>query len=85
MKVIKYTLRTVVNHGSEEVPQWEEVCSAVELDWNEQNEEIAKREAADGIYRIEDDGTEQIDKPSQEERIGDLEEALALLLSGVTE
>lgn len=30
----------------------------VEMDWNETNEEIAKREADNGEYTIEDDYTE---------------------------
>ena len=32
--------------------------AAVEMDWNETNEETAKREADEGKYTIEDDYTE---------------------------
>lgn len=59
--------------------------SPVEIGWNSKNEEIAKREADDGEYTIEDDGVEESTEPTPEERIAELEEALALLLSGVTE
>jgi len=59
--------------------------NAVEMDWNEANEEIAKAEADEG-YTIEDDGQpDPVAEPTQEERIAELEEALAMLLSGVTE
>lgn len=55
--------------------------------WNEANEEIAKREAYNGEYTIEDDGQPEpeTNAQTQEERIAELEEALELLLSGVTE
>lgn len=60
--------------------------SPVEMDWNETNEEIAKKEAYNGEYTIEDDGQpEPAVQPTQEERIAELEAALELLLSGVTE
>ena len=52
----------------------------VEMGWNEANEQIAKGEALDGKYTVVDDGTEE---PT--DRIAQLEEALQLLLSGVTE
>lgn len=78
MIIIKYNLRSCVNGA--------EVFSPVTLGWNEVNEEIAKREAHNGEYAIEDDGqTEPEVQQSPEERIAELEEALALLLSGVTE
>ena len=56
MKVIKYKLCTKVNHGTEEEPVWEEILNSVEMGWNEANEEIAKAEAYNGEYTIEDDG-----------------------------
>ena len=85
MKILKYNLCTRANHGTEEAPVWEEILYPVEMGWNEANEEIAKLEAYNGEYTIEDDGVEEEAAPTQEERITDLEEALALLLSGVTE
>lgn len=54
MKVIKYNLCTVVNHGTEEKPILKEVLSPVTMGWNERNEEIAKREAYNGEYTVED-------------------------------
>ena len=53
MKVIKYNLCTYINHGTKEEPIIEEVLSAVTMDWNEANEEIAKREAYRGEYTVE--------------------------------
>ena len=58
----------------------------VEKPYSEQNEELAKKEAYQGEYTIEDDGhLEPEPQPTDAERIAELEEALALLLSGVTE
>ena len=56
MKVIKYQLCTEVNHGTEDEPKIEQVFSAVTLGWSEANEKIAKAEAYNGEYTIEDDG-----------------------------
>lgn len=86
MKILKYNLCTKVNHGTEEEPKIAEILSPVTMGWNEVNEEIAKREAYNGKYTIEDDGQPEPEpKQTPEERIAELEEALALLLSGVTE
>ena len=85
-KVIKYNLCTKVNCGTEEEPQIEEILSPVEMGWNESNEEIAKREAYNGEYTIEDDGQPEPEaQRTDTERIVELEEALDMLLSGVTE
>ena len=82
-KVIQYNLCTVVNHGTEENPKMEEILSPVTMGWNKTNEEIAKAEAYKGEYTIVDDGHPELVTDVQ--RIAQLEEALALLLSGVTE
>ena len=50
MKIIKYNLCT-------ELPDGSEVLNGVEMPWSEANEAIAKAEAKDGKYTIEDDGT----------------------------
>jgi hypothetical protein len=84
MKILKYNLCTRVNHGTEEEPKNEEILSPVTMGWSEANEEIAKREAYNG-YTIEDDGVEETHEPTDAERIAELEEALAMLLNGVTE
>ena len=84
-KVIKYKfLSCEVNHGTEENPDIEQIFLDVTMDWNEANEEIAKREAYNGDYTIEDDGQPEA-QPTDAERIAELEEALAMLLSGVVE
>ena len=69
MKVLKYNICTLVNHGTEEEPKIEEILSPVEMGWNEVNEETAKREAHNGEYTIEDDGIEEISEPTWQDRI----------------
>ena len=91
MKIIKYKfLSCQINHGTEEKPEYEDVILDKEIRcaeaYLESNEEIAKREAYNGEYTIEDDGQPEPEaKQTPEERIAELEEALVLLLSGVTE
>ncbi len=68
MKVIKYQLCTEVNHGTEDEPKIEQVFSSVTLGWSEGNEKIAKAEAYNGEYTIEDDG-EPEPAPTQIDRI----------------
>ena len=77
MKVLKYRLMTEVNHGTEEQPDIQQIFSGVSLGWNEANEEIAKREAYNGEYTIEDDGQPEPElTPTTEQRVSDLEEQL---------
>jgi len=86
MKVLKYNLCTKVNRGTKEEPKWEDVLTPVIMGWNEINEEIAKKEAYNGEYTIEADGKpDAVEQPTAEERIAELEEALDMLLNGVTE
>lgn len=59
MKVLKYNLCTRVDRGTEEKPDWEEILSPVTMGWNEKNEEIARREAHNGEYTIEEGKTRQ--------------------------
>lgn len=54
MKVIKYNLCTRINHDTEEESNIENVLSVVTMGWNEANEEIAKREAHNREYTIEE-------------------------------
>ena len=56
MKALRYRMMTEVNHGTEEQPDIQQIFSDVAMGWNEVNEEIAKREAYNGEYTIEDDG-----------------------------
>lgn len=79
MKWIYYKMQ--IPSESEEV-----TLSEVQLSYSESNEEIAKKEAYNGEYTIEDDGLPEPEAPHTDaERIAELEEALELLLSGVTE
>ena len=75
MKVLKYRLCTEVNHGTEEQPDIQQIFSEVTMGWSEANEEIAKREAYNGEYNIEDDG-EPEPPTTTEQRVSDLEEQL---------
>lgn len=68
MKVIKYQLCTEINRGTEDKPDIRQVFSAVTLGWSEGNEKIAKAEAYNGKYTIEDDG-EPEPAPTQLDRI----------------
>lgn len=68
MKIIKYQLCTEVNHGTEEQPNIEQVFSKVSLGWSEANEKIAKAEAYNGEYTVEDDGKPE-PAPTQLDRI----------------
>jgi hypothetical protein len=78
MKIIKYNLCTMINHGTEENPQIEEILSPVTMGWNEANEKIAGKEAHKGEYTIEDDGQPE---PKTEASADDVLNALL----GVTE
>ena len=66
MKIIKYKfLSAEVNHGTEENPVMEQIFLEKSIPWNEANEEITKREAYNGEYTIEDDGIEEVVKPTE--------------------
>lgn len=84
-KLIKYKfLSSEINHGTEESPDIEQIILDKSMTWSEANEEIAKREAYEGKYAIED-VEEPETPPTDAERIAELEEALDMLLNGVTE
>lgn len=75
-----------VNHGTEESPEIKEILTPVEMPYNETNAQIAKREAYEGKYSVDEvDDPEHGAPPTDSERITELEEALAMLLNGVTE
>ena len=70
MKFLKYRLMTEVNYGTEEQPNIQQILSGVSLGWSEANEEIAKREAYNGEYTIEDDGQPEPEpEPTQLDRV----------------
>lgn len=56
MKTISYMLCVEINVGTAKNPLIEKTFVEKGMDWSEANEEIAKREAYNGEYTIEDDG-----------------------------
>lgn len=90
MKIIKYHIaQNTLTNGDENAPNIEAVLIPAERFSDEENLErniaLAKAEAYNGEYTVEDDGVEEVTTPTPEQRIAELEEALELLLSGVTE
>lgn len=74
MNVIKYKfLSAEINHGTEEAPNIEQVFFEKSIPWSEANEEIAKKEAHNGEYIIEDDGRPE---PEKQETTDDVLNAL---------
>lgn len=66
MLKIKYKIQNRVNIGTDESPVWHEDFVGKEIPYNETNEAIAKAEAHNGEYTIEDDGQpDPADTPSQ--------------------
>lgn len=80
MKIIKYKMREQINRGTEKNPDVESRFYNVQMGWNEVNESIAKAEAYNGEYTVEEDG-EPAPGPTVEERIAAVESALKKLLS----
>lgn len=74
MKIIKYQLCTEVNHGTEDEPKIEQVFSAVTLGWSEANEKIAKEEAYEGEYTIEEEPDNRPFEEIQTEKLSNLSE-----------
>lgn len=56
MKIIKYNYCTNVNYGTDDAPKWEEIITPKSMQWNKENEAIARGEAKDGKIEIVDDG-----------------------------
>ena len=78
MKFLKYRLMTEVNHGTKKQPDIQQIFSEVTLGWSEANEEIAKREAYNGEYTIEDDGEPEPPPTEQEQLRADVDFLLAM-------
>ena len=78
MKVLKYRLCTEVNRGTEEQPDIQQIFSEATMGWSESNEEIAKREAYNGEYTIEDDGEPEPEPTEQEQLRADVDFLLAM-------
>ena len=81
MKVLKYRLMTEVNYGTEEKPDIRQIFSEVTMGWSESNEEIAKREAYNGEYTIEE---EPDDRPLEEIRADKMAELSASCNAAIT-
>ena len=88
MKTIKYKfLSCEINHGTEENPNIEQVLLEKIMFCKNQTEfdecyPVAESEA---VGKIDVDGEFDTEEPTDAERIAELEEALDMLLSGVTE
>lgn len=74
MKIIKYQLCTEVNRGTEDEPNIEQVFSAVTLGWSEGNEKIAKAEAYNSEYTIEEELDNRPFEEIQTEKLSSLSE-----------
>lgn len=91
-KIISYKLLSCeINRGTEAEPNIElvlldkKIMCPTEFSYNA-NLLIAQKEAYNGEYTVEDDGQPEPETPqTQEQRIAELEEALDMLLNGVTE
>ena len=87
MKRIKYMyLAWEQNIGTESVPEIKQHFIPKDFLYSEETLAFAKSEAYNGEYEIYDDGQlVPTEESTIEERIAELEEALEMLLNGVTE
>ena len=70
MKVIKFLLCSEINVGTKEEPKIIQDIVGITRSWSEKDEEIAKREAYNGEYTIEDDGEpDATQEPTQLDRV----------------
>ena len=78
MKIIRYLYRHTVNIGTEEEPNY--VTTEVEHTprYSEEALAIAKREAYNGEYTIEDDGEPEPEPTEQEQLRADVDFLLAM-------
>ena len=74
MKVIKYQLCTEVNRGTKDKPDIQQTFSAVTLRWSKSNEKIAKAEAYNGEYTIEEEPDNRPFEEIQTEKLSNLSE-----------
>ena len=78
MKRIKYILCTDVKIGSGDNPKIIKSFAEKNILWDEANEEIAKREAYNGEYTVEDDGQPDPEPTEQEQLRADVDFLLAM-------
>jgi hypothetical protein len=69
MKWIKYQVNNPVNIGTEENPIMQDNLFGLKVPYSDEGLAIAKAEAYNGIYEIYDDGIEEIQEPTQLDRI----------------
>ena len=74
MKIIRYQLCTDVNLGTEEEPNLQQIFSNISLPWSEANEKIAKAEAYNGEYTIEEEPDNRSFEEIQTEKLSSLSE-----------
>ena len=82
MKTIVYKFCVKVNQGTAENPEWKELLTPTRMSYSEANLEIAKKEAYNGEYTIEDDGQPEVYQPSIQEQL-DAQAAAIMELMGV--
>jgi hypothetical protein len=87
MKRIKYKfLSSEINSGTDDEPIINQLFIEKDFQYSEDTLKAVKAEAYHGMYEIYDDGSPEPEaEPTAEERIAELEEALNMLLDGVTE
>lgn len=85
MKVIKYQLCTEVNHGTEDKPDIQQVFSSITLGWSAANEKIAKAEAYNGEYTVEDNGEPEPVIPPTNDKLAAENKLLKQQVSALTE
>lgn len=73
------------NPDTNEVDKIPTLAKVVVSNFTKEDIARATEIAYNGEYTIEDDGIEESKEPTQEQRIAELEAALEMLLSGVTE
>ncbi len=72
MKYIYYNVAFSVNVGTAEEPKMEEKLTGKRITYTEANLELAKEEAYNGEYTIEDDGKpEPESEPSEDDSVWD--------------
>ena len=78
MKVINFLLCSEINVGTKEKPKIIQDIVGITRSWSEKDEEIAKREAYNGEYTIEDDGQPEPEPTEQEQLRADVDFLLAM-------
>ena len=69
MKWIRYYINTPVNTGTDSEPVYVDNLSKKSVWYTEDNIALAEEEAYNGEYTIDDDGIEEVNKPTQLDKI----------------